>query len=158
MMICCVVNSVYRYTSFRNLLQSYDPGPVKIYPGKCVSKGRLFTKVLSSSSFKIFSLSFTTCDTLTTPHLSTIFGCSRSNIFSFCYAWTINTINFNMGRKYKILNIKMEIKYLAWNENLSKRCIHPLLHQGMRGLIIFMYGCDNHITNKPFTMCRLDWL
>ena len=30
----------------------------------------------------------------------------------------------------------MEVKNLAWNENLSKRCNHHLLPQGIRGLII----------------------
>ena len=36
----------------------------------------------------------------------------------------------------------MEIKNLAWNENISKRCNHPLLPQGIRGLIIVKSGCD----------------
>ena len=35
----------------------------------------------------------------------------------------------------------MEVKYLAWNENLSKRCNYPLLPQGIRGLIIDKSGC-----------------
>ena len=35
----------------------------------------------------------------------------------------------------------MEIKILAWNENLSKRCNHPLLPHGIRGLIIGKSGC-----------------
>ena len=35
----------------------------------------------------------------------------------------------------------MEIKNLAWNENLSKRRNHPLLRQGIRGLIIGKSGC-----------------
>ena len=35
----------------------------------------------------------------------------------------------------------MEIKNLAWNDNLSKHCNHPLLPQGIRGLIIGKYGC-----------------
>ena len=30
---------------------------------------------------------------------------------------------------------------LVWNENLSKRCNHPLLPQGIRGLIIGKSGC-----------------
>ena len=30
----------------------------------------------------------------------------------------------------------MEVKYLAWNENLSKRCNHALLPKGIRGLIV----------------------
>ena len=34
----------------------------------------------------------------------------------------------------------MEVKNLAWNENLSKRCNHPLLPQGIRGLIIGKTG------------------
>ena len=34
----------------------------------------------------------------------------------------------------------MEVKNLAWNENISKRCNHPLLPQG-RGLIIGKSGC-----------------
>ena len=35
----------------------------------------------------------------------------------------------------------MEIKNLAWNEKLSKRCNHILLPQGIRGLIIGKSGC-----------------
>ena len=35
----------------------------------------------------------------------------------------------------------MEVKNLAWNENLNKRCNHPLLLQGIRGLIIGQSGC-----------------
>ena len=36
---------------------------------------------------------------------------------------------------------KMEIKNLAWNEKLSKRCNHPLLLQDIRGLITGKSGC-----------------
>ena len=35
----------------------------------------------------------------------------------------------------------MEVKNLAWNENLSKWCNHPLLPKGIRGLIIDKSGC-----------------
>ena len=35
----------------------------------------------------------------------------------------------------------MEVKNLAWNENLSKRCNHHLLPNGIRGLIIDKSGC-----------------
>ena len=35
----------------------------------------------------------------------------------------------------------MELKNLACNENLSKRCNHTLLPQGIRGLIIGKSGC-----------------
>ena len=35
----------------------------------------------------------------------------------------------------------MEVKNLAWNENLSKRCNHPLLPKCIRGLIIGKSGC-----------------
>ena len=35
----------------------------------------------------------------------------------------------------------MEVKNIASNENLSKRCNHPLLPQGIRGLIIGKSGC-----------------
>ena len=38
----------------------------------------------------------------------------------------------------------MEVKNLAWNENLSKRCNHPLLPKGIRGFIIGKYGCDKN--------------
>ena len=34
----------------------------------------------------------------------------------------------------------MEVKNLAWNENLSKRCNHSLLPKGIRGLIIEKSG------------------
>ena len=40
-----------------------------------------------------------------------------------------------------MINVKMEVKNLAWNENLSKRCNHPLLPQGIRGLIRSKSGC-----------------
>ena len=40
-----------------------------------------------------------------------------------------------------MINIKMEVKNLAWNENLSKRCNHHLLPQGIRGLIIGKSEC-----------------
>ena len=36
---------------------------------------------------------------------------------------------------------KKEVKNLAQNENLSKRCNHPLIPQGIRGLIIGNSGC-----------------
>ena len=39
----------------------------------------------------------------------------------------------------------MKIKYLAWNENQSKRCNHPLLPKGIRGLIIGKSGCGKTI-------------
>ena len=42
----------------------------------------------------------------------------------------------NKNDKYK-----MEVKNLAWNENLSKRCNHPLLPQWITGLIIDKSGC-----------------
>ena len=35
----------------------------------------------------------------------------------------------------------MEVKNLAWNEILSKRCNHPLLPPSIRGLIIGKFGC-----------------
>ena len=40
-----------------------------------------------------------------------------------------------------MINIKMDVKNLTWNENLSKRCNHPLLPQAIRGLIIVKSGC-----------------
>ena len=44
----------------------------------------------------------------------------------------------------------MEVKNLAWNENLSKRCNHPLLPKGIRGLIIANSGCG-----KPTLLINL---
>ena len=35
----------------------------------------------------------------------------------------------------------MAVKNLACNENLSKRCNHPLLPQGIGGVIIGKTGC-----------------
>ena len=35
----------------------------------------------------------------------------------------------------------MEVKYVTWNENLSKRCNQTLLPKGIRGLIIRKCGC-----------------
>ena len=39
----------------------------------------------------------------------------------------------------------MEVTNLARNENLSKRCNHSLLPQGIRGLIIGKTGCGKTI-------------
>ena len=35
----------------------------------------------------------------------------------------------------------MEVKNLAWNENLSKQCNHSMLPKGDRGLILGKSGC-----------------
>ena len=35
----------------------------------------------------------------------------------------------------------MEVRNVAWNENLSKRCNHPILPHGIRGLTICNSGC-----------------
>ena len=40
-----------------------------------------------------------------------------------------------------MIDIKMEVKNLACNENLSKRCNHLLLPKGIRELIIGKSGC-----------------
>ena len=56
-----------------------------------------------------------------------------------------------------MINIKMEVKHLAWNENLSKRCNHPLLPQGIRGLIIGKSGCDK-TTLLINLLLRSGWL
>ena len=40
-----------------------------------------------------------------------------------------------------MINIKMKVTNLAWNENQSKRCKHPLLPKGIRGLIIGKSEC-----------------
>ena len=51
----------------------------------------------------------------------------------------------------------MEVKNLAWNENKSKRCNHPLLPQGIRGLIIGKSGCGK--TTLPINLLlRPGWL
>ena len=59
--------------------------------------------------------------------------------------------NFNKD-KYK-----MEIKNLAWNEHFSKRCSHPLLPKGIRGLIIGKSGCGKTISLINLLL-RLGWL
>ena len=46
-----------------------------------------------------------------------------------------------MGKNKITINIKMEVKNIAWNENISKRCNHPLLPQAIRGFIIGKCGC-----------------
>ena len=35
----------------------------------------------------------------------------------------------------------MDVKNLAWKENLSRRCNHPLLPKDIRGLSIGKSGC-----------------
>ena len=51
----------------------------------------------------------------------------------------------------------MEVNDLAWNENLSKRCNHPLLLKGIRGLIIGKSGCGK-TTLLINLLLRLGWL
>ena len=51
----------------------------------------------------------------------------------------------------------MEVKNLAWNENLSKRCNHPLLPKGFRGLIIRKSGCGKTTLLINFLL-RPGWL
>ena len=51
----------------------------------------------------------------------------------------------------------MEITNLAWYENLRKRCNHPLLRQGIRGLIIVKSGCGK-TTLLINLLLRPDWL
>ena len=50
----------------------------------------------------------------------------------------------------------MEIKNLAWNKNLSKRCNHPLLPRDIRGLIIGKSGCGK--TTLLINILRPGWL
>ena len=56
-----------------------------------------------------------------------------------------------------MINIKIEVKNLAWNENLSKRCNHSLLPKGITGLIIGNsgYGKTTLLTNL---LLRPGWL
>ena len=56
-----------------------------------------------------------------------------------------------------MINIKMDVKNLAWNENLSKRCNHALPPQGIRGLIISKSGCGK-ITLLINLLLRPGWL
>ena len=50
----------------------------------------------------------------------------------------------------------MEVKNLAWNENQNKRCNHPLLPKGIRGLIIDKSGCGK-TTLLINLLLRPDW-
>ena len=51
----------------------------------------------------------------------------------------------------------MDVKNLAWNENLSKRRNHPLLPKGIRGLIIGKSGCGKS-TLLINLLLRSGWL
>ena len=51
----------------------------------------------------------------------------------------------------------MEVKNLAWNEKLSKRCNHSLLPKGIRGLIIGKSGCGK-TTLLINLLLRAGWL
>ena len=56
-----------------------------------------------------------------------------------------------------MINIKIEVKNLAWNENLSKRCNHPLLPQGIRGLTRGKSGCGK-TTLQINLLLRRGWI
>ena len=51
----------------------------------------------------------------------------------------------------------MEVTNLAWNENLSNRCNHPLLPKGIRGLIIGTSECGK-TTLLINLLLRPSWL
>ena len=51
----------------------------------------------------------------------------------------------------------MKVKNLAWNENQNKRCNHPLLPKGIRGLIIGKSGCGKN-TLQTNLLLRPGWL
>ena len=51
----------------------------------------------------------------------------------------------------------MKVKNLAWNENLSKRCNHPLLSKDIGGLIIGKFGCGK-TTLLINILLRSGWL
>ena len=53
----------------------------------------------------------------------------------------------------------MEVRNLAWNEQLCKRCNHPLLRQGIRGLIIGKSECGKStlLINLLLRPCWLDY-
>ena len=51
----------------------------------------------------------------------------------------------------------MEVKILAWGENLSKRCNLPLIPQGIRGLIIDKSECGK-TTLLIHLLLRSGWL
>ena len=54
---------------------------------------------------------------------------------------------------------KIKVKNLVWYENLSKRCNHPLLPQGSRGLIIGKSGSGKttFLINLLLRPGRLDY-
>ena len=56
-----------------------------------------------------------------------------------------------------MINIKIEVKNLVSNENLSKRCNYYLLPKGIRGLIIGKSGCGK-ITLLINLLLRPGWL
>ena len=49
---------------------------------------------------------------------------------------------------------KMEIRNLAWNENLRKCCNHPLLPQGIISLIIGKDGCGKTTLLINLLLCH----
>ena len=51
----------------------------------------------------------------------------------------------------------MDVKNLAWDENLSKRRNHTLLPKGIRGLIIGKSGCGK-TTLSTNLLLRPGWL
>ena len=57
----------------------------------------------------------------------------------------------------KFINLKMEVRNFAWNQNQSKRCTHPWLPKVIRGLIIGKSGCGK-ITLLINVLLRPGWL
>ena len=56
-----------------------------------------------------------------------------------------------------MINIKMQVQNLTWNENQSKHFNHPLLPKGIRGLIIGKSGFGKTILLRNLLL-RPGWL
>jgi len=137
-----------------NLLSNLVPGPVKLWPGRWSSNGRLLTALLNkplpdfTNCVYVFPQTAQVTFNITRP-----FFCDEMmQVICLCVSLTFNAI-----RHFLIWMIKMDIKDLTWNEISSRRFNNPLFPKSIRGILVGKSACGKTTLQLNFLL-RPGWL